>query len=297
MKRQLMLACVLFLVASTTAAAIQWQETGWSASIVSDYETGLPAVVFNIGLLYDEIPELMRLRTEWRVFSIEDGIEIVHYEYKKTGRERNAAERIYTASQSVVIVEGTQYGARVLVEDLVNGLSVSREFSYFAPRRLEVGLRFVGWDGTQETDFTGMPDEHIHELVRLKQAIESYDVVAEGVTVDQMLSQYAKTPESYPVSVILLPETGVDNNWGSEEQPIIVTFGLRVTAFQVPSPADRAVFLTQLETYDEEFTGTVYAGVVGDEFGDGAVIFLHDAMNLILEGAVAEQEDRLTIDL
>jgi len=297
MKRRLALTVLMILAVSVCVVALQWEETGWSATIVSDYDTGLPAIVFNIGLIYDEVPETMKLRIEWQVFSIEDGVRTVLYEYTKNARERAAAERIYSASQSVVIEAGMHYGARVLIEDLGSGLSAARDYSYFAPQALPVGLRLVGWDGTEEADLAGMPDEELEELVLLKQAIDSYDVLANGVSISSLFSQHASDDEDYPVSVILLPDTGVDNNWGTEDQPITVTFGLTVLAFSIPTAGDKADFLEQLEKYDQAFTGTVYAGVDGDGFGDRSVVFVHDAMGIILDAAVAEHTERLTLNL
>ncbi|MBE0636327.1 hypothetical protein IH601_10065, partial [Candidatus Bipolaricaulota bacterium] len=182
MKRWLVLTALMMAAASMSAAAIQWEETGWTATVVADYDTGLPAIVFNIGLAYDEVPDTMKLRIEWQVFSIEAGVKTVLYEYTKNARERDAAERIYSASQAVVIAAGMQYGGRVSIEDLANGLRAERDFSYFAPQSLPVGLRLVDWSGAQAADLSGMTDEELAELVLLQQAIESYEVLAEGIS-------------------------------------------------------------------------------------------------------------------
>lgn len=295
MTKRGVLTILLLLASSACVAALQWTETGWSAAVVSDYETGLPALMFNIGLIYDEVPDTMKLRIEWQVFSIEDGVKTVLYEYTKPGRERDAAERIYSASQSVLIEPGTQYGARVSIEDLINGLYVERDFAYFAPQSLSVGLRLVDWSGAQAADLSGMSDEELAELLQLQETLDTYTVLAEGVSVSSLFSQHANTDASYPIAVILLPETGVDNNWGTEDQPIIVTFGLRVLAFSIPTRSDSGDFLEQLETYDQPFTGTVYSGSDEQGFGRGVTVFLHDAMGVILDTAQEEQTSRTTL--
>lgn len=281
MKRRLAVMILLVVAGSLSAAAVDWEELDWAATVVSDYKTGLPAIVFSIGFAYDETPSTMRLLIEWEVFSVEAGARIMLYEYTRTWNT-GGLQRVYFASQSVLIEAGKQYGARVSIEDLKNGLFGERNFTYIAPEALPVGLRFVGWDGTQEADLAGMPDNELQELVLLQRAVASYEVLAENVSISSLFSQYAATQGDYPVSVILLPETGVDNNWGSESQPIIVTFGLTVLTFSIPSADANAGFLQQLATYDQTFVGTAYAG------SDGVILFLHDAMGVILSAAAVE---------
>ena len=294
MKRQLAMITLMVVAISLSAIAVEWEELDWSAIVVSDHKTGLPAIVFNIGFAYDEVPRTMRLLIEWEVFSVEAGARTMLYEYTTTWTT-SGLQRVYFGSQSVLIETGKQYGARVSIEDLENGLFGERNFTYIVPEALPVGLRFVGWDGTEEADLAGMPDQELDELVLLQRAITSYEVIAEGVPISSLFSQYTATDEEYPVSVILLPETGVDNNWGSESQPITVTFGLTVLTFSIPSPDAKAGFQQQLaQQYDQTFVGTVYAGPRGDELGEGVIVFLHDAMGVILDAAVAEMATRST---
>ena len=292
MKQRLVLMVLMTLASSLSVVAVEWEEIEWTATVVSDYKTGFPAIVFNTGLIYEEVPEMMKLRITWEVFAVDGSTETMLYEYTKITRLRDAAERIYSASQSVLIEAGKSYGARVWIDDLENDLSYERTYTYFAPQSLPIGLRLVGWDGTEEADLAAMPDEELEELVLLARAIAAYEVIAEDVSISSLFSQYAATDEDYPVSVILLPETGVDNNWGSESQPITVTFGLTVLVFSVPSSDAKAGFQQQLSQYNQTFTGTVLAGSPGDGFGEGVVVFLHDAMGVILDAAVAELAER-----
>jgi len=287
MKQRLVIMILLLVAGSLSATAIDWEELDWAATVVSDHETGLPAIVFSIGFAYDDVPSTMRLLIEWEVFSVEAGARTMLYEYTNTW-SRGGLQRVYFGSQSVLIEAGKQYGARVSVEDLDNGLFGERNFTYIVPEALPVGLRFVGWDGTQEADLVAMPDKDLAELVQLQRALASYEVLAEDVSISSLFSQYAATQGDYPVSVILLPETGVDNNWGSESQPIIVTFGLTVLTFSIPSADANAGFQQQLATYDQPFVGTVYAGPGGETDGEAVVIFLHEAMGVMLDAAVAE---------
>ena len=287
MKRRLVMMILLLVAGSLSAAAVDWEELDWAATVVSDHKTGLPAIVFNVGFAYDEVPSTMRLLIEWEVFSIEAGAKTMLYEYTTTW-SRRGLQLVYFGSQSVLIEAGKQYGARVSIEDLDNGLFGERNFTYIVPEALPVGLRFVGWDGTQEADLVAMPEKDLAELVQLQQALTSYEVLAEDVSISTLFSQYAATDDNYPVSVILLPETGVDNNWGSDSQPIIVTFGLKVLTFSVPSADARAAFEQQLETYDQTFVGTVYTGPGGETDGEAVVIFMHEAMGVMFDEAVAE---------
>lgn len=290
MKRNLTMMILLVVASSLSAIAVEWEELEWSATVVSDYKTGLPAIVFSTGLAYDERPETMQLRISWEVFRVDDGSETMLYEYSRAATAVYLST--YFSSEAVLIEPGGWYGARVQIDDDENALSYKRTFSHIEPHSLPVGLRFVGWDGTEEADLAAMPDEGINELVLLQKAIASYEVIAEDVSISTLFSQYAAANAEYPVSVILLPETGVDNNWGSDSKPITVTFGLTVLTFSIPSLDARTGFQQQLATYEQSFVGTAYAGPDGDGPSEGVIVFLHDAMGVILDAAVDELATR-----
>jgi hypothetical protein len=279
-------------IVSLAAAATAWQETGWTATVVTDRDTGLPAVMFNMGLAYDETPEKMQLRIAWEVYSMVGGARTVLYEYASTYRLRDGTQGIHTAPEPVLIEQGTLYGADVDIADLQNGLTYTQSYRYFAPRSIPVGLRTVLWDGTEEVDLYNVSDTELEALVQLQRRLATYEVLAENVSLDAMFAQYAAAGTAYPLSVILLPETGVDNNWGSESKPITVSFGLTVQEFTVPTRDVRSDFQEQVALYDQAFTGTVYSGTAGSELGEGAVVFVHDSMRLILESALAERASR-----
>ncbi|MBU1050359.1 hypothetical protein KKG90_10090 [Candidatus Bipolaricaulota bacterium] len=286
MKRNLTMMILIMVFLSLSAVAVDWEELEWSATVVSDYRTGQPAIVFSTGLAYDEQPETMQIHIAWEVFRVDGGSETMLYEFSRTATVSRLAN--YFSSEAVPIEPGGLYVARVRIDDDENALSYRRAFSHIEPYSLPVGLRFVGWDGTQEADLAAMSDEGINELVLLRRAINSYEIVATNVSIGTLFSQYAAANAAYPVSVILLPETGVDNNWGSESKPITVTFGLTVLTFSIPSSNVQSGFQEQLSQYDQTFSGTVYAGPGSGGPSEGAIIFVHDAMAVILNEAVAE---------
>jgi hypothetical protein len=74
MERRLAMMILLLVAGSLSATAVDWEEIDWAATVVSDYRTGLPAIIFTIGLAYDEVPSMMRLRIKWEVFSIDLGL-------------------------------------------------------------------------------------------------------------------------------------------------------------------------------------------------------------------------------
>jgi hypothetical protein len=288
MKRNvaLLILIMVFLSSSAVAVAVDWTELDWAATVVTDSSTGLPAIIFSTGLSYDERPEAMKLRIAWEVFRIDGGSETMLYQYTRTATAVYATT--YFSSQAVLVEPGFRYGARVQIDDDENDLSYQRTFSHIEPESLPVGLRFVGWDGTEEADLVVMPDAGINELVLLGSAIASYEVIAEDVSISTLFTQHAAADAEYPVSIILLPETGVDNNWGTDSKPITVTFGMAVLTFSIPSLDARSGFQQQLAQYDQTFKGTVYAGPGGDGLAEGVIVFLHDSMDVMLEAAVDE---------
>jgi len=290
MKRVLAIAILLMGVGSICAVAANWTELEWAASVVTDSKTGDRAIRFSTGLAYDELPKTTDLSISWEVYRIEGNSEIVLYEFSRTATAWS--QSTYYASEAVPIEPGCHYGARVRIDDHANDLSYSRTFSYIEPHVLPVGLRFVGWDGTQEADLVVMPDADLQQLVDLGRSLKSYDVIAQDVDIDALFSQHAASAADYPVSIILLPDTGVANNWGSESKPIIVTFGLAVQTSLLASPAAKSAFQHHIAQYDQSFVGTVYAGPDGDAPNEGVIIFVHDDMDVMLKAAVEEQAAR-----
>jgi hypothetical protein len=286
MKQKLAMTIVLVVAGALSAIAVDWTELDWAATAVTSSSTGLPAIIFSTGLTYDERPETMKLRIAWEVFRMDGSSETMLYEYTRTATA--AYQTTYFSSQAVLVEPGFQYGARVQIDDNENNLSYQRTFSHIEPASLPVGLRFVGWDGTEEADLVAMSDAGINELVLLGRALASYEVIAEDVSISTLFSQHAALGANYPVSVILLPETDVDNNWGSDSKPITVTFGLAVLTFSIPSLDARSGFQQQLALYDQTFKGTVYAGPGSDGLAEGNIVFLHDSMDVMLKAAVDE---------
>lgn len=283
---------LLSLAVSFAVQAVEWEEVEWATTVVPDAKTGAPTLLFSLGLAYDETPETMRLRFSWEVFRVDGGIETMLYEYARTTSERQGLGRIYSASERVSIEAGGWYGVRVRMEDLANGLSYSRSASYIAPRSLVAGMRFVCSDGTEEADVTGMSDKELEELVLMQRALASFEVLARNVLIADLFSRYAVSTASYPMAVVLLPDTGVTSQWGSETKPITVTFDVAVLAFTLASEDAVPGFREQLAQYDDVFRGTVLAGTPGAGLGRGAVVFLHDAMDVILSAAAEEWKAR-----
>ena len=91
-----------------------------------------------------------------------------------------------------------QHGARVWIDDLENDLSHERTYTYLAPQSLPIGLRLIGWDGSEDADLSGMPDEEMEELALLQRAVASYKVIAEDVSISSLFPQYAATDETIP---------------------------------------------------------------------------------------------------
>lgn len=290
MKRALTVMAIAAVAVSLSTVAADWTELEWAASIVTDSKTGGRAIIFSTGLAYEEKPETAMLSITWEVYRMEGNSEMLLYEYARTAT--TVHQSTYFSSEPVVIEPGFRYGARVQVEDSENALSYKRTFSHIEPASLPVGLRFVGWDGTEEADLVVMPDTDIQELVLLQSALASYEVIAEDVTIDTFFSQHATKSGDYPASVVLLPDTGVHNNWGSDSKPITVTFGLAVLTFSITSLDARNDFQHQIDQYDQSFVGTVYAGPNEDGLSEGVIIFVHDALDVMFDAAVEELASR-----
>lgn len=290
--RQLLTIAAVLMMVCLSVSAYEWQEIGGTYALVSDHDTGRPALIFNTGIRYDEVPARMQLRITWEVFSIDGGVETMLYEYTKTTSVREGTQRIWSASQSVLIEPGTEYGARVWIDDLENGLSYVRTQTYLAPYSVPVALRLIGSDGSEEADLSGLSDQELNDLVALQRTLSTAEILEENVDLSELFSQHTPTSNAYPVAVVLLPETGIDSNWGTEAEPITATFGLAVYAYSVRSAQAVDGFGAQVAQYEQSFTGTIYAGSPSDGFGQGATLFVHDGIYLILRAATQELETR-----
>ena len=275
------------LIVSITfgCAALQWEEIEGGTTIAVDSDTGAQSIIFNVGLAYDDVPRMMRIQASWEVFVVEDGVETPLEAWTRSSERMLATERVWSSSSRIPIEEGKQYGARLTIEDLENALSFRKTFTYFAPLELSVGIRLTGDTGTQLFDMTGVPEAELAELARLQRAVASYERVSETAALTGLFSQHAASSEAFPVSVLIMPDTGMDAHGGTKDVTITLRFGLHVLVYSIENRASASAFLTQIAGFDESFSGAVYIGPGNDEFGEGATVFVHDAVHPILDAA------------
>jgi len=283
--RKVLSALLACLAIGTAAFALSWSELESSTGIATDSETGIESVVFSIGVTYDTQPDHMQIRTSWEVFIIEDGVETILDTWARTSRRTPATERVWSSSSRVPIEAGKHYAARLELEDVENALTFRKTFSYFAPLALSVGIRLTGDTGAQLFDMTGVPDAELAELARLERAISGYEVLGENVALTSLFSQYANSDDAFPVSVLIMPDIGIDSHGGTKEVTITLRFGLQVLVYMIEDRASASSFLTQIAEWDETFSGAVSSGPGVKGFGEGATVFVHDAVPPILAAA------------
>jgi len=265
--------------------AVGWDKFEGGATIVTDSDTDVQSVVFNLGLAYDSKPSHMQISTSWEVYVIEDGVETILDAWSRTSRKTPATDRVWSSSSRIPIEAGKRYGARLVMEDIENGLSHRETFSYFAPLELSIGIRLTGDTGAQLFDMTGVPEDELAELARLDSAIASYEELATSVELTSLFSQHATSSDAFPVSVLIMPDTGIDSHGGTKDVTITLRFGLQVLVYSIEDRATTSSFLSQIALFEETFSGSVYAGPGTDGFGEGVTIFVHDAVFPILDAA------------
>jgi hypothetical protein len=202
MQKQVAVLIATLIVFSVGAVAVEWEETDWGAEVILDASTGLPAVVFHATLEYSEFPDNYYLDGGWEIYEVVNGVRIPIEGAPTTARLRGDTLTIASATNQIPVEEGKTYGARLSLQDTVNGLSYERTFSYSPAEVLPIGISLRGWDGSlEEIDLSGLPDEELEELAVLHDMLKGYAVSPDDQTLDTFLRGDAATR---PDTAILL---------------------------------------------------------------------------------------------
>ncbi len=181
MCRKLFVSVMVLFTASLGALAIEWKEIDWGTEVVLDSSTGLPAIVFYVGIQYSEFPTSMTFEGDWEAYEIVNGQRISLRITPTSSFIRATQPRIYTSTSQIPIEPGKQYGATVVLRDAANNLSYERTFTYGGgDASLPYGIALSGWNGSDDVDLSRLPDEELEELAilhdELKRFTQSPDV-------------------------------------------------------------------------------------------------------------------------
>ena len=287
MRRRPIVVGVLLILSGFAAWAAEWEETDSGIDIVVDYKTGLPAVVFHVALEYASPPESYHVNTSWEIFAILEGSEVPLDGFSSTSIRSGEVRRIYSVSPRVPIEGGERYGARVTITDSAHDLSYTKTFDFLAPPAVPFGIRLTGWDGSDDADLSELPGEELEELVLLHDLLGGYSRVRESVSVTEFLRGDAAGGD-FPLSLLLLPTANIDTS-GS---PVKLSVVLSLFVYTLPASSEIGGVLDQLEQFDQEFIGEVYAGAGSAVLGGGKTIFVQDSVRVVLEAAASEASGR-----
>ena len=188
MQKRVAVLIAALIVLSVGAVAVEWEETDWGADVVLNTSTGLPAVVFHATLEYSEFPDNYYLDGGWEIYEVVNGVQIPIEGAPTTARLSGDTLTIASATNQIPIEAGKSYGARLALQDTVNGLTYERTFSYSPTEILPIGISLRGWDGSLEAiDLSELPDEEIEELATLHDMLQRYAVAPDTQTVSAFL--------------------------------------------------------------------------------------------------------------
>ena len=279
--RTIVVAAALTLTCLAVCAT-EWEETDWGTEIVVDARTGLPAVVFYVSLEVPAPPDGRPISTSWEVYEVVGGVEVALGGFSRTAIRSGESTRIYAASPAVPIVAGGRYGGRITITD-ADSISVhARTFDFTAPAALPFGIRLPGWDGSENVDLGELPDEELEELVLLHDLLGRYEKGAERLTVDAFLRGDAAT-SAYPLSLLILPTAQIDTS----DVPITMFVVLTLYVYTLTDPGEVAGVRGQIDPFEQEMIGAVYAGAGDTILGGGVTIFVQDSVWALLDAAAA----------
>jgi len=188
MQKRVAVLTAALIALSMGAFAVEWEETDWGADVVLNTSTGLPAVVFHATLEYSEFPDNYYLDGGWEIYEVVNGVQIPIEGAPTTARLRGETLTIASATNQIPIKAGKSYGARLSLQDTVNGLTYERTFSYSPTEILPIGISLRGWNGSLEAiDLSELPDEEIEELATLHDMLQRYAVSPDAQTVSAFL--------------------------------------------------------------------------------------------------------------
>jgi len=279
--RTIAVAAALALV-GLTAHASGWEETDWGTEIVVD-GGGRPAVVFFVSLEAAATPDGRSVSASWEVYEVVDGAEVRLGGFSRSAVRSGESARIHSASPTVPIEAGGRYGARVAISGASGVTVLARTFEFVAPPALPFGIRLSGWDGSENVDLGGLPDEELEELALLHDLLDGYTRAAEGVSIDAFLRGDAATSD-YPLSLLLLPTADIDTS----SAPITLYVILNLYVYTLSDPTETASVRGQIAQFEQDLIGSVYTGTGSAILGGGRTIFVHDSAWPVLEAAASE---------
>ena len=294
MMRRIVLALACLLIGLGVAAfSVEWTEIQAFSAIAADPVTGAPSVSFSLSLPYDKAPNRMQIQAAWEIYVWDEGNQIPLESYTRRSVETRGMLLFYVGSSPVLIETGKRYVAKLVVDDLVNGLHHEHVFDFLAPLSLPIGIHFEGDDGEEEWDLTSLPDEELEELVLLyRLLVGDYELAAEGVALDLMFADYAGDEASFPMAALLIPTEELSTELELENAPISVTVAQMLYVYSIPSADAIGGFEDQVDQFQRGFVGFIYTGPGGEGLGAGRVIFLHEPVWSLLENVSAEYARR-----
>ncbi|MFC2095661.1 lamin tail domain-containing protein [Candidatus Bipolaricaulota bacterium] len=196
MQRGVIASIAILVAFSIGAVAVEWEEVSWGADTVLNTETGLPAVVFYASVEYSEFPSSHHLDGGWEIYAVINGTQVPIEGAPTTARLRGNTLTIYSATSQIPVEAGKTYGARLSLQDTVNGLSYERTFSYSPAEILPRGVSLRGWDGSDDIDLSQFPDEELEQLVLLHNLLKGYKKSPVEMTDAFFLREAAARPDT-----------------------------------------------------------------------------------------------------
>jgi hypothetical protein len=292
------LLVVSLIAGGVAAAGVSWREKGYAVQPQIDSRTGQMEVGFVVTLEYDRSPACVEFKISWKIALVSGGRE-EEIATDSRSRKRNCVcciSTYATLSPFIVPVPGSQYRARLHLEDAANALVFDRTIDYVAPLSLPTGITLNVTTPTGTThgvDLSAVPDEELEELAAYSTLLStSYVQTASAVAVSDFYMTYAGAAGSFPAWTIVVASVGPTSLLTGSGLTIAASYNGLFLVYPLASSSAVQAVKEQLAQFGQLFAGLVFVKKGEPDGQNPLTVFVSDRAWEILQAAAAEQKKR-----
>jgi hypothetical protein len=285
---------MLLLLQCTAALATDWQEDRGGVQFRIDSATGDTQVGFYLFMKYDAAPSCIELNIDWSVYRLSDPGKILAADHHTVSRHCGGRiASVSTLSPFVTPVPGVGCAARIVLQDMANGISYEREITYVAPVTLPTGIGVnvtTATDKTEDIDLSGLSDDQLESLSAYYETISAgYVQTASGIGLSDFFAEYPVDGSQW-VFVVIEPNLQVTQ--AGPGISIRASYNRLFFLYAIDTAAAATAAQEQLKGSADSSVGSAWAknGTAGEDAP--ALIFVDDEAWRILKAAAEEWESR-----
>ncbi len=299
--RKIAVCALLLLTVAGAASAVAketWKEERSGFQFRLSPKTGEVQVAFYLFLDYEPVPACINLEVDWSVYGSQTASRVLLAQEKQPASRDccHCVASMNTLSPFVAASPGGTFSAVVVVRDLENDLSFEKTIRYIAPLPLPTGIALkvnTPAASTSAIDLSYVSSTDLDRLVAYSTSFAGeYALAASGVAVGDFFTNYASSPGTFPVSVLVVASIGPEV--ASTGAGLAISASYDRILFVYPAASVEAIggLRDQLAKFPDQFVGRVLTRMGTPPEGSALTVFVDDVAWSVLQAASAEKAKR-----